>query len=109
MEIKKITINSRYHDEAVNIFYNWWGKDIKKISLDNIVKSYKDKENEKLPVIYGIIINDTLIGLYEINEKDDIDGEIYTPYLANVYVKPSYRGQGFGKILILDSLKKLRN
>ena len=108
MEIIKINKNNRYYKEIINIYYNWWLKS-KKMSLDNINNLYKDTLNDDhLPNIYALIINDTLIGNYEINQKDDIDEKEYEPYLANVYIKEEYRGQGYSKILINDALKKAK-
>lgn len=106
MQISKIRIGSRYFDEIINIYYNWWGKDIKKMSKDNICNIYKT--NDTLPVIYGLIINDNLIGLYELNKKDDIDDYEYSPYLANVYIKERYRGNGYSKILIEDAILRTK-
>ena len=105
MEIKTINKHNRYYHEIINTYYKWWGKE-KKTTLKEIDELYKNKIEEKeLPIIRALIINDTLIGFYELNEKDNIDEEKYTPYLANVFVKEIYRNQGYGAYLIKDAIK----
>ncbi len=101
-----ITINkkNRYFDEFVKLNFEWWGER-KGFTYQDFEKHYLDSFNEKLPKLRALIINDTLIGFYEINEKDYIDDEDYTPYLANVYVKEEYRKRGYSTILINDSIK----
>ncbi len=110
MQISKINTKNRYYQEIINIYYNWWGKDIKHKSLKEIDSSYGENLNkDTLPSIYALIINDTLIGTYEINEKDDIESETFTPYVANIYVKEKYRNNGYSKILINDAIEKTKS
>lgn len=109
MQINKINTKNRYYQEIINIYYNWWGKYIKKKTLKEIDNSYGENlTKDSLPNLYALIINDTLIGTYEINEKDDIENEKFTPYVANIFVKEKYRGNGYGKILINDAIKKTK-
>ncbi len=109
MEVKTIRKANRYFNEIVNHCYNWWGKEKNK-SIKEIIDQYIGNFTEdKLPVLRALIINDTLIGFYELNAKDDIDDEKYTPYLANVYVKEQYRKQGYGRVLINDSITLAKN
>ena len=76
------------------------------VDIDNMFKDTLDKD--ELPFIYALIINDTLIGTYQINQKDDIDEKEYEPYLANVFSKEQYRNRGFSRVLIEDSIKKTK-
>jgi len=101
MKIITITNENRYFKEYLNLCYNWFGKE-KNLSINEIKEQYKF--HDKLPAIRVLIINDTLIGFYELNEKDNIEEEDYKPYLANVYVKEEYRKQGYSTILINDSI-----
>ena len=102
MKIITITKENRYFKEYVNLCYKWFGAQ-KNLSIEDIKAKYSF--NDKLPIIRVLIINDTLIGFYEINENDSIPNEDFTPYLANVYVREEYRKQGFSTILINDSIK----
>lgn len=106
MAIIQINNNNRYFQEIINIYYQWWGN-IKKLSYEEILSRYTNTLNtQTLPKLYALIINDTLIGTYSLEEKDDIDNESYTPYLANVYIKEKYRHQGYSKLLIQDAKNK---
>lgn len=105
MKIIKINNENRYLNEIVNIYYDWWAKD-KNIKYNDLYNSYLNKNT--LPIIYALIINDTLIGMYELNEKDFIQNKEYTPYLANVYILEKYRGLGYSKCLIEHAIKKTK-
>ncbi len=107
MIIKSITKPNRYFNEFINLCYQWWGKE-KNQSYQEIKDYYLNSLDNKLPIIRTLIINDTLIGFYEINEKDSIDDEKYTPYLANVYIKEEYRKQGYSTILINDAIEFIK-
>jgi len=102
MKIITITKNDRYFEEFCNLTYHWGDRFD---SYPDFKKHYLETLNDELPKLRALIINDTVIGLYEINAKDGIDDEEYTPYLANVFVREEYRHQGFGTILIKDSIK----
>jgi GNAT superfamily N-acetyltransferase len=109
MELKTINKTNRYYYEIINNYYKWWGKDKSK-SLKEIDEFYNGIiVSDDLPIIRALIINDTLIGFYELNAKDDIDEEEYTPYLANVFVKEQYRKQGYSSYLINDAKELAKN
>ena len=102
MQIITITKGTRYFAEFVNLTYHW-GERLD--TYEVFKKKYQDSIDNKLPKLRALIINDTAIGFYEINEKDGVDNVDYSPYLANVYVREEYRKRGFGTILIKDSIK----
>lgn len=101
MKIVKLEKDSIYFAEVLNIFYSWWGV-IKNKSLSEIRNDYDSYGESNLPVIYILLDNDNLIGMYEINEYDDVYTSL-TPFLANVYIKEEYRGNGYSKKLIEDA------
>ena len=108
MQIVRVTKNNRYYREIINIYNNWWGKE-KGLTYDEINKLYINTlDNDELPKIYALISNDTLIGTYEINEKDGIDSEKYTKYIANVFIKEKYRKNGYSKLLIEDAIERAK-
>ena len=108
MEIKCIKSNNRYFKEIINHYYNWFANKKSK-TIEEYENTYLNSFNEeKLPNQYALIINDILIGMYEINEKDNIENKKYTPYLANVYIKEEYRNNGYSKFLIEDAKEKAR-
>ena len=108
MQIVKLNSENRYYKECMNILYNWW-KDIKNISYNELYKNYLESlKTDNLPNLYALIINDTLIAVYEINEKDDIDNAPYTPYIASIFIKEEYRGRGYLKLILEDAFSKVK-
>lgn len=108
MEIFRVTTPNRYYKEIINIDYEWWGKK-KNMSLDDVNNLYINTlDNDELPKLYALVSNDTLIGTYELNEKDGISDEKYTPYIANVYIKEEYRKNGYSKLLIEDAISRCK-
>ena len=108
MQIVKINNNNRYFREAVNLLYGWF-KDTKHISYEEVNKQLiEDLKEDSLPNLYALIINDTLIIIYEINEKDDVDEAPYTPYIASIFVKEEYRGNGYMKLIMADAFSKIK-
>ena len=108
MKIVTITKENRYFKEIILHYYRWWGEELSR-SLEEIKATYKKSlEEETFPTLRALIINDTLIGMYEIDTKNNIEEYSYGPYLANVYIKEEYRGLGYSKYLILDAISRAR-
>ncbi len=107
MQISKVDIDSKYYQEILEIFYNWWGKK-KGLTLSDIDKIYRHSQDNFKPVIYGLIIRDELVGVIELNERDGIIDKDYQPYIANVFVKEEYRGLGYSRILINDIVEVVK-
>ena len=110
MNIIKIDHDNRYFREIFIIYKNWLKDSSYEIDEKEYLNEYLNSFNEdKLPNIYAMIINDTLIGMYELSAKDFVEEEKYTPYLARVYVKEQYRGLGYGKELINHSINTAKS
>lgn len=98
-DVKKIT----------SWMYNWWGK------RDG--RSFKEVEcyvkhsfnKDRLPQTYGLFLNNNLIGIYHFTYSDfEIRPDLY-PWLANVFIDPIYRHQGYSRFLLAsveDNAKK---
>ena len=84
--------------------YEWWGK-AEDYSYKEIECYMSHSMNEKrLPRTYAIYCDNELCGIYQFTLNDiDIRPDIY-PWLANVFIDESHRGQGLSLIL-LDSIK----
>lgn len=105
MKIINIKEEDKYFKEIINIYYEWFGKD--NYTFEEFYNKYKEVlSSEKIPSLYALIINDTLIGMYELNEKDGIDSKKYTPYLASVFIKENYRKNNYSELLINDVIKR---
>jgi len=108
MQLNKITKEDRYFKEAINMLYNWW-KDRKDTTYEKDYNHYLESlKDDNLPNLYALIINDTLIAVYEINEKDGVDNAPYTPYIASIFVKEEYRGRGLLNVIMEDAFSKIK-
>lgn len=85
-------INSSYIKEISNNLKPLIGKDITSDIISGI-------NNNTYPITIILLKNNELIGFYQITDHDN-DSTLYTPWLANVFVKKEYRNQGYGRILI---------
>ena len=105
MKIVKIKDDGPLFKEIVDIYYEWWGH--KYYNLEDFYDFYKNVlENKELPRLYALL-DDELIGMYELNDHDRIDVE-ECPFLSNVFVKEEYRGNGYSKLLINDAIKEAK-
>ena len=85
-------INSSYIKEISNNLKPLIGKNITSDIISGI-------NNNTYPKTIILLKNNELIGFYQITDHDN-DSTLYTPWLANVFVKKEYRNQGYGRILI---------
>lgn len=97
-------------DNTLNIIttwmYNWWGKR-DGYSFDGVKCFMKHSLlKDRLPLTYGLFLNNTIIGMFQITYEDlSVRPDIY-PWLANVYIDEQYRGKGYSKIL-LENIKDI--
>ena len=101
--IERIT-DLRDLDLITDWMYQWWGR--KEHYSREAVRCCMEHslQTERLPQTFGMYRDDALIGMYQFTGGDlFVRPDIY-PWLANVYVDPRYRKEGFGKIL-LDSVR----
>ena len=85
-------INSSYIKEISNNLKPLIGKDITSDIISGI-------NNNTYPKTIILLKNNELIGFYQITDHDN-DSTLYTPWLANVFIKKEYRNQGYGRFLI---------
>lgn len=101
-----INIDENILDTITNWMYNWWGgKD--GYTFDAVKCFMKHSlQKDRLPQTYGLFLNDSIIGMFQLTYEDlNVRPDIY-PWLANVYVDENYRGEGYGRIL-LESVKEI--
>lgn len=107
MEIIKINDEDDNFKSIVDTYYEWWGHKYYK-KLDEFYNFYKScLQNAPLPRLYALLDKGTLIGMYELNEHDRIEVE-ETPFLSNVFIKEEYRGKGYSRLLIYDSINEAK-
>ena len=97
MKIEYLDNNSDYIDIIANWFYNWWTN---KKEIDKIKKEITDQSN--------VIVNNELVGVYQLLKYDNLDYKDNLCWLANIYIKDNYRGLGYGSILIKDSIMEAK-
>ena len=78
----------------------WWGH---KTSGEAEVRSFMAHSlcADRLPQTFVALDGDQPVGMYQLQMSDDLAGrpDVY-PWLANVYVDESRRGEGIGRLLM---------
>lgn len=99
--------DNKYFDKICEWNYNWWGKR-NNDSFEEVKCTLEHSlcKNNRLPQTFIAIINDEVVGMYQISMMDDLYNrpDIY-PWLINVYVDEKYRGKGICRKL-MDTVKE---
>lgn len=85
-------VNNPLIQEINELLISW-------INVDNLKVIQDGIKNNTYPITIALLENAKLIGFYQIVEHDN-DYTNYTPWIANVFIKEEYRGQGYGRKLI---------
>lgn len=107
LELKQlINIDNDILNTITTWMYNWWG--IKGGYSFEAVKCFMQHslQKDRLPKTYGLFLNDTIIGMFQLTYEDlAVRPDIY-PWLANVYIDEKYRKMGYSKNL-LEGVKNI--
>lgn len=107
LELKQLTnIDNNTLNTITTWMYNWWG--IKDGYSFEAVKCFMQHslQKDRLPKTYGLFLNDTIIGMFQLTYEDlAVRPDIY-PWLANVYIDEKYRKMGYSKNL-LEGVKNI--
>ena len=107
IELKQlINIDNDILNTITTWMYNWWG--IKDGYSFEAVKCFMQHslQKDRLPKTYGLFLNDTIIGMFQLTYEDlAVRPDIY-PWLANVYIDEKYRKMGYSKNL-LEGVKNI--
>ena len=100
LELKQlINVDNDILNTITTWMYNWWG--IKDGYSFEAVKCFMQHslQKDRLPKTYGLFLNDTIIGMFQLTYEDlAVRPDIY-PWLANVYIDEKYRKMGYSKNL----------
>jgi len=125
-KVRFLPVDLRIHRSQVfdlNVEYmNWWSKGIEecfrtdlatllgwsKKAVESKKREYLTSEVEKLcsdphGVYYLLVLVDSIIGMGALQRIRDKAGEI-----KRMYVRPSYRGKGYGKALLQQLLQRAK-
>jgi N-acetylglutamate synthase-like GNAT family acetyltransferase len=105
-----------YIEEMAKIFYNEWQDTYHSFGLHNlqdVIQDMKDQyisNRDQLPILMIALDNrnQNLVGTIGLEKSDVSAGNPYhntTPWLASLYVKPEYRGEGIAKYMINKMLE----
>lgn len=104
---KLIDKNSKYFPEICEWQINWWGEDHKREKVIEWMECTLNKDS--LPATYIAIIDDKVVGMYQIAMDDRIDiRPNYYPWILNVYVDENNRGKGICAALMERANKELK-
>ena len=91
-----------YVDQVVDWFYRWWGAPggFKFEQVREFVE-HSLNDGARLPQLFAAVDEERLFGVFAVSMSDDLITrcDVY-PWLANVYVDESLRGQGVGRFLL---------
>lgn len=87
-----------------------WGAHMKNSSLQDTINCYKNKakNSDKIPLTWIGLINDKIAGMISLNEHDHEDHKDLSPWLASMFVHPTFRKKGYASALIQHLHKKAK-
>ena len=95
IEVRKLLKNdNNYIDKITNWMYEWWGKEDGYSINETRCFIEHSTCNDRIPQIYIVLMDNTLVGMYQFDNCDlECRPDIY-PWLCNVYVDKKYRNNG---------------
>lgn len=104
MEIIEIQQRPELFDDAVKVFWEQWGNDDNYTFYEDCMK-HSGKTNDSIPNFYIALENEKVIGTYALLRNDINSRQDLFPWLACLYVDPTYRGKSIGKQLLEHGLQ----
>lgn len=100
MEVRKIHRGeAALLEQIAQWMYDWWGAEAHRTLEEIRLFTESSAQDDALPQTYGLFVDETLVGIWQLRLDDlFVRPDIY-PWLANVYVAPAYRGKGYGRAL----------
>ena len=116
-----IPIQKEYVTEISEYCFNEWDQECKTININSISDYESDmlnnyfienntsdniSDNNFTPVCLIALLDKELVGSIELIKDDLPNYNEYNPWIASLYVKPTYRKKNIGKQLVQKLIKK---
>lgn len=103
MEILNIQERSDLFEESVKVFWEQWGNETNYDFYEDCMR-HSSTEMDAIPRFYIAVDDNEIIGTYALLRNDINSRQDLFPWLACLYVKPTYRGRLIGEILLEHGL-----
>lgn len=109
MEITTLAAKTEYSKDVALMIFDEFVEGTKSTkTLNDVVHFFQNTKTDDFPITFIAILNEECIGTVSIFENDCTERPQYKPWLASLYVKPSYRSQKVGSQLITYLLNHLQ-
>lgn len=99
---KDCAAHDRFRDTIVRWYHEWWGAKAG-CPYEQVAEMVRNSQQEgaRLPQLYVAAEGGEAVGVFVLSMSDDLVSrpDVY-PWLANVYVEKSRRGQGVGRFML---------
>ncbi|MDD2210043.1 MAG: GNAT family N-acetyltransferase [Candidatus Cloacimonetes bacterium] len=93
---------------AIQYFHAKWGSKVNYNFYYDAI-SHSCSSPIGLPRFYLLLDKDVIVGCYALLVNDLVSRQDLLPWIACLYVEPSYRGRALGSILLKDGIEKTAN
>ncbi len=101
MEIKQLDNCLCFLNEIADWHYQEWQHLYPDDTIHDFIEDLKQSlTDELIPTTWVLIDKDKPVGSASIVHHDMETNRHLSPWLANVFIKPEYRGEGLGRLLI---------
>lgn len=94
--------DDRYLENCLRLIHNEWGEG------KNFEKMLEKMKNDVSKECFAVLVDDEFVGTFVIRENDIKGRSDLNPNLACVCVDPIFRGKGYGKIILEQSLVAMK-
>lgn len=95
--------------QVADWIYNQFWTDQQVVTAAVLADLLRDNvDANSIPLSLLAFVDETPVGTINLIESDDEAYPHLTPWLAALYVKPEFRDQGIGSVLVKDLLQKAR-
>ncbi|HWK22420.1 MAG TPA: GNAT family N-acetyltransferase [Ureibacillus sp.] len=106
MEIINVKELSERFDEAVDLFWGYWGSKNNRPFYEQCMKN--SNELDGIPRFYVALIEGEMVGTYALLRNDLNSRQDLYPWFACLYVKEAYRGKGIAAELLQHASNQVK-